>query len=102
MLNKSVICYSRFDGGIWSKPVSISESLGYSYSPAVTVDNVGHVHVVWESVDDGISGIHYRMYDGGKWSDLKRISMDEKSLNASMEACQTASEEARTCPACED
>jgi hypothetical protein len=63
-------------GARWNPPANMSENLGMacSYTPAITVDLSGAVHLVWEECLDSEPGwparmIEYRRFDGSRWSD---------------------------------
>ncbi len=59
--------------GTWSEPVNISNSLTASWFPALTVDTVGRIHVVWTgSVRDQDGNYNdsllYTVWNGNSWS----------------------------------
>ena len=50
--------YSR-NGGTWSPPANISNTTGRSSYPALTSDDAGALHVVWEDTTPGHRDIQY-------------------------------------------
>ncbi len=76
------IWYVNYTASGWSKATCISDLYGWnngeSYSPSLTVDSIGNVHVVWEDDTDGAWGtdyeIFYANYTVTGWSNAIAIS----------------------------
>ncbi|MBM3149476.1 MAG: hypothetical protein FJZ88_05535, partial [Chloroflexi bacterium] len=65
--NWQIFYSSRTPSGAWSYPLNISNSTGDSDIPAIAIDNVGTVHVVWEVIWDTDGG-YTQKPQGGSWS----------------------------------
>jgi hypothetical protein len=64
------------DGLTWSQPVNISNPSVYSTSPAIALDSVGNIDVVWADRTPGNDDIYFsRSTNGGEtWSQAVNIS----------------------------
>lgn len=63
--------YSERDpvSGAWSSPFAVDDSMMVVGAPAVAVDNVGTIHVVWPDSKNGGRALFTRTRDaGGTWS----------------------------------
>ncbi len=59
----------------WSSPVDISNTFNPSFHPAIAVDNLGNIHIVWEEELSPFNNeIFYIKRDGNKWSAPVNIS----------------------------
>jgi len=63
---------SRPEGGVWSEPVTISDSQSDSYDPQISVDSSGLVTTVWVTEDDVIES--RTSQSGEPWLPSEEIS----------------------------
>lgn len=68
------IFYSRWDGISWSKPFNISKTGKGSSRPAVAIDSLGNLYVVWSDASPGSYDIFYRRWNRTNWSNSINIS----------------------------
>lgn len=86
--NENVLYSNSADGGEnWSSPVNISNSMGASQSPALTIDSSNRVHVVWE---EQVGGTEYKINysrrgTNGVWSAPVGISDVVTTLTSARE-----------------
>ena len=78
--NANEIFFAKFVNGSWVKPISISSISGISEDPTITVDERGHIHVVWQGIRGETYQIFYREWDGSVWKEPKVVSESEKLL----------------------
>jgi hypothetical protein len=72
------IYYKRYNGSIWMADYKFAAS-GAQHYPAVAVDALSNIHVVWTDFRHGSSPyshaeIYYRHYDGGSWVAEERLT----------------------------
>ncbi|MDD5773205.1 MAG: hypothetical protein PHX78_07040 [bacterium] len=73
------IYYKKWNGKIWEPDQRISNITNASASttnPAITIDILGVIHVVWQDNRDGNYEIYYKKFDG-KWSEDSRVTNDK-------------------------
>jgi hypothetical protein len=74
--------------GAWSAPVAVDTAAAVAGAPALSIDAVGRVHVVWPDSRDGGRALWTRVHEpGGAWGAESRLtrpqdSADEPSLDA--------------------
>jgi len=73
------IYYTTYDGASWIRSIQINVPDGgeQDLDPAISVDSIGHLHVVWAARTYGTPygyGICYSRYDGTNWSEEIEIS----------------------------
>jgi len=63
------IYYSRWTNGTWGLSRNVSSTSGASAAPAIAVDEMGTIHVVWADTTGGHLAIYYaRSSDGMRWA----------------------------------
>jgi BNR repeat-like domain len=74
------IYYKRSeDGGeSWSTSKRLTWTSGDSHYPAIAIDSLGHLHVVWEDYTPGNDEIYYKKSEdgGNSWAASKRLTMN--------------------------
>ena len=68
------VFYSRYEGGAWTPMEQLSHSTGYAGYPAIAVDALDRVHIVWYGFDGTYYQIYYRRLDGAGWSPERALT----------------------------
>ncbi len=74
------VWYASYAQGVWSAPLQISETVGYSGFPSIAVDSRDRVHVAWYGYDGTYYQIYYRMKDASGWG--PQIAVTAQALDA--------------------
>ena len=61
------VYYVRFERGVWTLPVNISHTSGYSAQPAIEVSASGALHVSWSDNTPGFWTIYHANRDAQYW-----------------------------------
>ena len=69
-----VLAASRDQGRRWSLLARASGGAVPSRLPALALDRIGRLHVIWTRYDDGVGKIYYRAWQGGWAAPQARIS----------------------------
>jgi Protein of unknown function (DUF3604) len=70
------ILLARYSDGKWAEPVSVSETRGDLYKPAVAVDGSSRVWVFWSANTGGNFDLYARAFEAGKPGKTLRLSTD--------------------------
>jgi hypothetical protein len=70
------VYYKRYDGIGWGPDQRLTDVPHHSRYPAIAIDGLGRIHVVWWDNRDGDGEIYYKRFDGS-WSADQRLTEAE-------------------------
>ncbi|SHJ90608.1 S-layer homology domain-containing protein [Dethiosulfatibacter aminovorans DSM 17477] len=62
----------------WSSVVNLSNSEGESFSPVITADILGNIHLIWVEESNDYLDLYYRQFNNGKWSDNINVTNSDR------------------------